>query len=354
MSHQNRPYAVDGDRSRIALIPHAYDIKWARDLTQYLSHYFAQVAPRRHNTYLPSRTLQHQLHARALEKMRSTDTTHYHTAFYVNLLEDYTPDYERVTNVSRAVGFIHGSHFLATEPGRREHMQAYERGVIDTADTVFTATDWFADKLPYDTVTVGLPLFGEFSPPPDTVADDAPILFNHRLTEEKHPTALLDLDDRFQTRLIITGPKFGSPTVERLRETFGDRVNVNTSDQRYHRMLDRATFGISFSEHDTFGYSVLDGIQHGLCYFAPESDATAYAEYLPDELLYPYGDIDALMDKLDYYHDDDAARVEAVRTAQENISQYRADRWFTSVCDAIGAAAPSSPAIDLPTRGDAA
>jgi glycosyltransferase involved in cell wall biosynthesis len=83
---------------------------------------------------------------------------------------------------------------------------------------------------------------------------------------------------------------------------------------------------LSLSDYDNFGYSVLEGITSGLCYFVPDNGTTAYRDYVIDELR--FNDIDDLVNKIDYYTNNFEEKKQVVEKQQRNISKFYADYWI--------------------------
>lgn len=304
----------------VAVVPHLFDIKWARDLNRILTTEFGTVTPYRTDSYLPGRSLQHRWLANALPLMRSGG---HRVALFVNLLEDWSPDIVKATGVADTVGIVHGSNFQSTEPGATMRLHAYERAVAGQAH-VLVATNWLAAQLPYPATVVGLPVVTERTTP-RTGSD---ILWNHRLSSEKGVRELVALPDAIRARVIVTAPKFAAASVPAVRAAI-PRVYLGLPDATYRSVMDGCGYGLSTSRYDNFGYSVADATMRGLCVFVPDNATTAYRETMPDELR--YRDAADLAERIDHYDRHPDARDAIVRRAQDGFARFAPDLWLAGI-----------------------
>lgn len=301
----------------VAVVPHLYDVKWARDLNKALAREWPVVTPYRTDSYLPGRSLQHVWMANALGEMRKRGTT---VAVFANLMEDFTPDIVKATGVKRVLGFVHGSNFLPGEPGATDALRAYEAGVAMVAEPL-VSTRWLQARLPYRSTVVGLPVFTPRAEP-RTGSD---ILWNHRLSAEKGVDDLIALPPAIRKRVVVTSPKFAASSAPKVRRAIA-RVYLGLPDADYMRVVDECGYGLSTSHYDTFGYSVADGTMRGLAYFVPDTDETAYRETMPDELR--YRDAADLAERIDAMDRDPDLRARVVRKAQDGFAALEPARWM--------------------------
>jgi hypothetical protein len=309
-------------REDIAFIPHLFDIRWARKMNELLSKVFYTPFSFEEKSYQTGKTDKHEYLAKLLPKLRSKEIT---KVFFTNILEDFDYDLSRAGNVSEFYGMLRGSHHLPHEPGRNTKIQKYEEFISSMATKIFVATEWFQDQVPYKTHVVGLPLYDEFLQPKST---SNLIIYNHRLASEKNPTKLFDFPEDLKKNIIISIPFLPqSSYVKDFKKQFDTRfMNCDGNDARYKQNLLNSGFGVSLAEHETFGNGVIEGIVHGLCYFAPKNDSTCYQEYMIPELLYET--IDELYEKIRFYMKNPELRIEVVLAQQKVLEKYTIENWL--------------------------
>ena len=308
-------------RTDIVLIPHLYNIKWSQDLHRILSQRLWCPIPPTFDSYLPSRTLQHRYIANLLPVLRSKNIK---TVFYVNILEDFSPDIFKAGFVKNIYGILHGTNFSKQEPGALESLQKYEIALSEMTTKIFTSTKWLASCIPYPVEPIGLPIDEEEKEP----KSNNQILFNHRLAKEKDPLKLLELPKDLMKDVVITAPKFTPVYVNKLRKKF-KRLHINATVKEYKSILDASGFGISFAKYDNFGYALCEGVMNGLLYFVPENETTAYAEMTIPEVR--FSTMDDLVSKIRHYKNRPKERRELVKRSQEKISKFKKDAWLNNL-----------------------
>ena len=316
-------YTEKYKRDDIYLIPSCYSTKWSRDLNKLLGKVFVNPVKHIEDTYLPAKSNQHLLLAKALKEIREREIK---KVFLVNALEDFTTDYYKAGFASDVYGIVHGSDWLKFNPGSMPKLKPHEKLVAEISTKLFTATNWFAKNLPYETTVIGLPILDDLLEPRESEI----ILFDHRVTSEKNPMKLLDFPPDLKKRILISTPFVPqSSYVPKLIKEFGDRFVRSPSEEKYMDIRRQAGFGISLSNFDTFGYAVVGGIISGLCYFVPDNEYTAYKDFMIDELIYK--DENDLYEKIRYYTKNYNEKVKVIKKQQSKLTSYFPENWLKNL-----------------------
>lgn len=319
-------------REDIFLIQSCYNMKWARDLNELLSKIFPNtIQPEYGRGFQDGRRNQFLYMHEAINKMRKTKIN---KVFVVNLVDNFFWDYYTVVYAKKVYGIIHGSGFLKYHKAKPRDRE-YELFLSKVCD-VFVSTEWFRNMIPYEATAIGLPIFGEQSEP----RNDNRILSNHRIAPDKQTLEMLNFPKDIQDRLIISAPLRPGPGkesyVSKLEKVFKeDRLLLNPPEEKYKSLLQECGFGISMAIGDTFGYSVIEGIVNGLCYFTLKTEFTAYGEYMIDELMCE--NLNEMYEKIRYYTEHWDERVEVVKRQQQILfEKYDAENWVKNLLKHIG------------------
>lgn len=321
-------FTKDFRRKDVLLIPHLYDYKWARELSTFLGRVFASYTPLNFGSWEKSRKFQ-KVYLDSF--LGSIKLGKYKKVFFTNIV-DFDFDVMSQFKDIEFYGFVHGSSFLDTEPsvrklssGELKENQEKEIRNANMFTRIFSATHWFDNILPYETKVIGLPVFQQMWTPRNSDW----ILYNHRLDKSKNPEYADKLPDDLRQKILFSLP-FTLPSGygSHFPTKYGSRyIDTKNNETLYQQNLLRCGFGVSFAEHDTFGYSIFEGIYAGLCYFCPINDKTCYQEYMIDELL--YNDLDELCDKLRYYMTHEKEKIEIVEKQQRIVNQmYSPENWL--------------------------
>jgi len=330
------PYEFTKDyvRKDVLLIPHFYEVKWSRDLSNFLSRVFVSKKPFIFGSWEKSRVSQDMYIKEFEEFLREGKFT---KVFFTNVGDFEFQVMDQFSDYVEFYGFIHGSSFLDTEPGNRritdeERKRNQEIEVRNSTKftKIFSATFWFDEVLPYPTKTIGLPVFQEMWSPRKSDS----IIYNHRLDKSKNPEYADKLPKELRQKILWSLP-FTLPSGygSHFPMKYGTRyVDTKNNEALYQQNLKNCGFGISFAEHDTFGYGVIEGIFAGLCYLCPRNDKTCYQEYMIDELL--YDDLDELGDKLNYYMENEDEKIKIVEKQQKIVKQmYSPEIWLEKLME---------------------
>lgn len=315
----------------IILIPHAYDIRWSRDFNRLLSSHLKTPFYPKEPPYMKGRSLNHVLHSKILPWLRS-NSDNVEGVFYANLTQDFSPDVVRAGGIKKVWGFVHGSLFTDLEPGHSpKAFQTIERGIGEFCEKAFVASEMMDRVIPYPTMNVGLPLYGD----PKEPNLQPRILWNHRLSEEKGYKRLYDLPEEIRKRVIMTCPKFMPHKMPEVRAVMPN-VYTGLPDNEYLKMSSTCGYALSTSDYDNFGYGVLESVWTGKFAVVPGWESVAYREFLPDEMLYQ--NISEIPNKITYYDEHPDKRAAIVVKAQEKLNHLRSDRWIRQLLMIMGVA----------------
>lgn len=304
----------------IGLVPHLYEINWAKDLNSFLANEFFLPVGLAYGSYMRSRDYQHLWQAKALCQFRKREIDE---LFFVNFNEDFNLDYLRILPVKKLYGIVHGSNFLEVSVGKQERIQEYELAVAGLFDKIFISSKSFADQLPYKTEIVGLPIFGNYYDPSESDG----IIFSSRLNAGKRPLLLLDLPEKMRKNLTVCAARLVPHIFGALKKEL-PRVMYSPPD--YKQILRQNGFWISFSEDETFCYSMMDAIQAGLFPIAPDDKRTFFPEFLPVECL--YSSLDEAIEIYEYYSNNKDERFEVVEGLQAIMEvEYSPQNWLNNV-----------------------
>jgi len=318
--------------NEVGFIPFFYNIKWSRNLNELLSKYFyCPYYNKNEKTYLPGKSQQSDYMSKSISDFRSKGIE---KIIFSDFLECFDLTWIRSTSVKEIFGIIHSLNFINADiPGAEKKYQEYEKTISAFANKLFCATDFVKDNLPYKNVeSIGLPIFNERK---QTSTSDK-IIWNHRLSRDKNPLKLFELNSDIKNKLIISSPINNSSTnyIKKIKEEFKNFI-FNPSEEEYYNILNDVGFGISFNEYETFGYSVLESIQNGIMYFVQRKKTTCSSEIIIDELL--FNEIDELQEKISFFSKEENfnKRIEIVNKQQEKINKYYFKNWIKVLSEKI-------------------
>jgi len=165
-------------------------------------------------------------------------------------------------------------------------------------DKVIVATKYMKEKLVsgwngVDKVEVtGLPIPTEWYCPGIGIRTGVPlvppgekpiVIFNHRWAVDKGKDSFLELAERMGNKVrfrILTPRKIPEKDIN----NYPVEAMICPTKKAYFDELKKGHFVISFAILETFGYSVLEGLYHGLCPIVPAR--ACYPEMYPKECLF--------------------------------------------------------------------
>lgn len=316
----------------IVFFPHPYDTRWAIDLNRLLSKVFTTPFLPVEPPYMKSRSLVHALWSKMLPWMRAREEIK--GIYLCNITYDFVQDVIVAGGVSENIwGFVHGSHLAGIESGEPDpKMVLAERAVYAHADGVFVASELMQRPLKAEGVeayAIGLPLYGN----PGKPRTSEKILWNHRLVPQKGYGRLVALPSWIRGRTTVSTPKGGPHVVPKVKPHVAD-LYYKPAYQTYLEIRKSSGYVLSLADHDPFGYAVLESVWDGMFAVAMRGENTAYAEFLPPEML--VDDPDAIPDKIAYYDAHPDKRTRLVAKAQEQLDHLRADRWVRQMLMVMG------------------
>jgi glycosyltransferase involved in cell wall biosynthesis len=309
---------MTSEGKKIFLFPSFYDIQWTKDLNAVLSEVFHCPLPKiPYDTYLPSKSLTHQFYAKALPMLRNGK---YDGVFFTNLLEDFSLDLLKTGFVQNIYGIVHGSNFLDTEPGQLDKLKDYELSTMLLVGNVYVPSQYFQSVVPYPTTPIGLPITRQRIDP--AIGDRKGIVFNHRLAKEKHPERLFQLPPHLLEQTVVATPKFSTVLLKQMRDK-NIPTHTNLTLEEYEELLKTSKVAVSFTEHETFGYAVLEAAQMGCAVVVP--DKLSYQENIIED--FRYKTFAEAVEKIERFLNNEQVRCELVRKQQKVLDKFTPDQW---------------------------
>jgi|TARA_R110002074_G_scaffold183759_3_gene349065 glycosyltransferase involved in cell wall biosynthesis len=314
-------------RKDIALIPHFFNHKWAKDLNKTLSEiffvpdkymdYFEGSYQFKEGSYLPGKSQLHQYISELLPVLRNQKIEN---VFYSNILDDYSADLQNAGFVKSFGGILHATNHQDLAIGQQKKLIDYENSIMKMSKQTIVASELMKNQVPYNVDVMGLPVHMEFQYP----SVSKKILFSHRLMKDKNIDMLLELPEELKEKIIVTCPSGSTTYVGKVKKAF-KRFYFKKPKEIYLQLIKESGFGLSFAIHDNFGYSLMEGIYSGLTYFVHDNDCTTYREFVLDELRFKT--IDELLEKYNYYCDNPKERIKVVKRQQEKVKKFQVESW---------------------------
>jgi len=314
-------------RKDIALIPHFFNHKWAKDLNKTLSEiffvpdkymdYFEGSYQFKEGSYLPGKSQLHQYISELLPVLRNQKIEN---VFYSNILDDYSADLQNAGFVKSFGGILHATNHQDLAIGQQKKLIDYENSIMKMSKQTIVASELMKNQVPYNVDVMGLPVHMEFQYP----SVSKKILFSHRLMKDKNIDMLLELPEELKEKIIVTCPSGSTTYVGKVQKVF-KRFYFKKPKEIYLQLIKESGFGLSFAIHDNFGYSLMEGIYSGLTYFVHDNDCTTYREFVLDELRFKT--TDELLEKYNYYCDNPKERIKVVKKQQEKVKKFQVESW---------------------------
>lgn len=311
----------------IALIPHFFNHKWAKDLNKTLSEiffvpdkymdYFEGSYQFKEDSYLPGKSQLHQYISELLPILRNQKIE---KVFYSNILDDYSADLQNAGFVKSFGGILHATNHQDLAIGQQKKLIDYENSIMKMSKQTIVASELMKTQVPYNVDVMGLPVHMEFQYP----SVSKKILFSHRLMKDKNIDMLLELPEELKEKIIVTCPSGSTTYVGKVKKVF-KRFYFKKPKEIYLQLIKESGFGLSFAIHDNFGYSLMEGIYSGLTYFVHDNDCTTYREFVLDELRFKT--TDELLEKYNYYCDNPKERIKVVKKQQEKVKKFQVKSW---------------------------
>jgi len=141
------------------------------------------------------------------------------------------------------------------------------------------------------------------------------VIFNHRWAEDKGKDSFLELAKRMEGKAkfrVLTPRKIPHEDVSE----YPIEAMICPTKEAYFDELKKGHFVISFATLETFGYSILEGLYHGLCPIVPAR--ACYPELYPRECL--FGIKDPVAPLTDVMHAEAALEKLILMTRRGSIS----------------------------------
>ena len=210
-------------RKDIALIPHFFNHKWAKDLNKTLSEiffvpdkymdYFEGSYQFKEGSYLPGKSQLHQYISELLPVLRNQKIE---KVFYSNILDDYSADLQNAGFVKSFGGILHATNHQDLAIGQQKKLIDYENSVMKMSKQTIVASELMKNQVPYNVDVMGLPVHMEFQYP----SVSKKILFSHRLMKDKNIDMLLELPEELKEKIIVTCPSGSTTYVGKVKKVF--------------------------------------------------------------------------------------------------------------------------------------
>lgn len=338
---------------KLLLVPHFYMIGWAKRENElfYKSGKFAVSDSYNKDTYMPfSKAIK-----RAEDWIKKAENIEHDGYFFVNT-QDYI--YSDMKLSKPIYGVIHGSRMLDFESGntmlsKEELRIAKERELVrfKDIDFAFTVSQSLKDSLTSLGVTCemqpcGSPIFVD--PYYENDKREFKILWGHRLTKQKNPSALFKFPEEWRRRMIISTPlAFSAAYSKQLKEN-ENIMEINRDNGKeetylkYREYLKVAKYGISFSHYESFGNAVSEGLISGVCYLCPNHPNVPFAEFVHPEALYDGSlltDENKLIAKIieliEKFEANESLRLETIAYARERLERYYSHNWLNNIVNTL-------------------
>lgn len=162
-----------------------------------------------------------------------------------------------------------------------------------------------AERLRAGSAVLPVPIEPPSRPTAAEPRDPNLIVWNHRWEYDKAPELFVHVIEEmanegedFRLALLGQRPPGGSPELNRLRDSCGDRIAIDgmLSRDEYWRWLHRAGIAVSTARHEFQGLAMLEATCAGCQPLVP--DALCYPEIYPEAYRYAADDTQALKTRL--------------------------------------------------------
>jgi glycosyltransferase involved in cell wall biosynthesis len=313
-------------RKDILLVKHCYDINWAKDLNELLGNVFFDPFKFTEKSYLPGRTQQMRYEAKLIEYMRSNKIT---KLFFVNYIDDFSNNFIKAGFVKEIYGIVHSSNYQLQDVGNDKRLTSYENGILPMANKIFTNSDYLGTFINRPTINIGLPIQDNFKTPK---IENNQIIFNHRLAKEKGVDYLLQIEEKYRDRFVISCPKGNLSMIPKLKKLYKN-FYFKIPHNQYRQLLSQCGFQISLASHETFGYGVQEAISNGLCPLVIDNNTTCYSENIIEELRFK--NLDELYQKLDHLSNNKKEKERLILKQQDLSSKYKQTNWIKNLLNEL-------------------
>lgn len=314
-------------RNDITLVPHCYDLRWARETNRLLGEHVNCPVKMKETGYLKGRLITHQYIGRLLEYIRKKDKGQ-NKMIFTNLMEDFSFDFVKTTEVKDFYGFFVCSNYIDMV-GSDERIKLWESAVANVCKKVFVLTEFHAKAVPFRNVAVvGLPNTFKIQPP----RLGKRIIYNHRLQSDKLMYEAFKLDEDVKRNLVFTVPKWSQNHLEKFKKVFP--VYTKPNEAEYQKIMSQGSFGVTWCSHELFGVSIVECIASGMLMFVPATFA-GYSDYTVKECQFTSPE--DLSAKYRYYMkpENKEERIDVILRCQELIKKYQADTWIKTILNEI-------------------
>ena len=236
-------------RKDIALIPHFFNHKWAKDLNKTLSEiffvpdkymdYFEGSYQFKEDSYLPGKSQLHQYISELLPVLRNQKIEN---VFYSNILDDYSADLQNAGFVKSFGGILHATNHQDLAIGQQKKLIDYENSIMKMSKQTIVASELMKNQVPYDVDVMGLPVHMKLEYP----SVSKKILFSHRLMKDKNIDMLLELPEELKEKIIVTCPSGSTTYVGKVQKVF-KRFYFKKPKEIYLQLIKESGFGLSFA-----------------------------------------------------------------------------------------------------------
>lgn len=310
-------------RKDITLVPHCYDIRWAKETNRILSDSMNAPVKVKETGYLRGRPITHGYLGRLLDYMRRKSKPD-NKMFFTNLMEDFCFDFVKTTDIQDFYGlFVCTNH--VTMVGSDNRLIEWENAVANVCKKVFLLTEFHKSVTPFNnSIVVGLPNTFPIQNP----RLGKKIIFNHRLQSDKNIYEVFKMDENFKKNLIFSVPKASQNHLARFKKIFP--VYFKPDEIKYKSIMGSCSFGITWCEHELFGVSIVECIASGMFQFVPATYA-GYNDFTVKECR--FNSISELCEKYKYYShpDNNEERIDVILRCQKLIKKYQEKTWIKRV-----------------------
>ena len=261
------------------------------------------------------------------------------------------------------VGYTHGSHWDPTDVYRQIHYPGMD--VLDLAnflclDRILVVSDYMRDtlvenigrwqpeaaaKVSSRIAVVGLPINTELIDRYKTEPrfDQRTIVFNHSLIPSKQPEEFLTVAEEVlgrhdDVRVVITRSAVDAAMRDRLhtlQRRFPEQIEIGGTYPlpEYYELLWQSHIQVSTASHESLGISTLEAMYTGSACLLP--NRCSYPEITGGLEAALYASRDELLEKLERYLEDEAARASLAAELQQRSLRYSPERVVKAIADVM-------------------
>lgn len=261
------------------------------------------------------------------------------------------------------VGYTHGSHWDPTDVYRQIHYPGMD--VLDLAnflclDRILVVSDYMRDtlvenigrwqpeaaaKVSSRIAVVGLPINTELIDRYKTEPrfDQRTIVFNHSLIPSKQPEEFLTVAEEVlgrhdDVRVVITrsaGDAAMRDRLHTLQRRFPEQIEIGGTYPlpEYYELLWQSHIQVSTASHESLGISTLEAMYTGSACLLP--NRCSYPEITGGLEAALYASRDELLEKLERYLEDEAARASLAAELQQRSLRYSPERVVKAIADVM-------------------